>query len=240
MKLPPRKPLLITIALVIVAALALIFIPLDDAADVALPILEWIEQTGPTAAIWFTLIYLGFVIFLLPSFPLTLAGGFLFGVINGSLLVILATATGSMIAFFAARTFLHQKIAAKMTAYPQLERVSRGMHGPGAWKLVMLCRFVPFFPAKLSNYLFGVTHVRSGAFFVGNLIGIFPYAILNAWIGSLAADLASLGERQERTPLEWALYGFGLVATILVIISITRLARGALEKQLAEQDQPPK
>jgi uncharacterized membrane protein YdjX (TVP38/TMEM64 family) len=215
----------------VVVVLLVLFFFFDDIREEILPVFEWIEARGAWGAFWFILIYVGLVVLLIPSLPLTLAGGFLFGVVHGSAYVIAAMMIGALTAFAIARYFLHGPVASRMERHPTLERVSRGM-GPDGWKIVMLCRFIPFFPAKLSNYLFGVTHIRLPGFILGNFLGILPYTILNVWIGSLAADLATLGEREQRTPLEWGLYGLGFVATIAVVVYITRLARGAMEKTL--------
>jgi len=54
-----------------------------------------------------------------------------------------------------------------------------------------------------------------------------------AYIGSLAADLATLGaEGRVRTPAEWGLTIAGFVATVAVTIFVTRIARRALRKRI--------
>ncbi len=46
------------------------------------------------------------------------------------------------------------------------------------------------------------------------------------YIGSLAGDLAGLGGAgRARTTGEWVLYGIGLLATLVVTVFVTRLAR---------------
>jgi uncharacterized protein YejL (UPF0352 family) len=47
-------------------------------------------------------------------------------------------------------------------------------------------------------------------------------------LGSLAN--VSAGQR-GRTPAEWALYAVGLLATVVVTIFVTRIARQALSKK---------
>lgn len=234
----PGKKISLLVGIAIVSTFILLLLT-GDISDKAVPVIEWIGSMGAWGPVWLILIYIALIVFLIPSFPLTLAAGFLFGVFQGSLYVVCALAVGGIIAFYLGRYLLHTRISKQIHAYPQLERVSRGLEGNGGWKFVLLCRFVPFFPSKLSNYIFGVTHVRPGAFFIGNLVGVIPYTILNVWMGSLAADLTRLGERNERTPLEWVFYGLGLGAAVVVVFYITRLARGAMEKQLEPQDSPP-
>jgi hypothetical protein len=51
------------------------------------------------------------------------------------------------------------------------------------------------------------------------------------YLGSIAADLTTLGARDlDRTPLEWALYGAGFVATVVAVVYLNRLARRALAR----------
>ena len=59
---------------------------------------------------------------------------------------------------------------------------------------------------------------------------MLPATVMYVYVGSLAGDLATLGsEERSRTPGEWALYVIGLVATIVLTIYITRIARKALQ-----------
>jgi hypothetical protein len=51
----------------------------------------------------------------------------------------------------------------------------------------------------------------------------------NVYLGALAADIATLGEREAgRSPLEWALYGAGFLVTVAAVVYFNRLARRAL------------
>ncbi|MHB1439054.1 MAG: hypothetical protein ACYCVX_16115, partial [Thiobacillus sp.] len=65
----------------------------------------------------------------------------------------------------------------------------------------------------------------------------------NAYLGSIAADLSTLGARSaDRSPLEWTLYGAGFVAAVLAVVILSRLARRALaryaEQGAIEEDVP--
>ena len=57
------------------------------------------------------------------------------------------------------------------------------------------------------------------------------------YLGSLAADLSTLGVREtSRTPLEWAIYGAGFVGTVLAVVFLNRLARRALARYKVETE----
>ena len=96
-------------------------------------------------------------------------------------------------------------------------------------KIVMLTRLIPFFPGKISNYFFGLTKFTFKGFVLGSLIGFIPFSLHNVYLGSITADLASLSRGAvERSPLQWAFYGLGFVATIVALLYFNNLARRAL------------
>ncbi|WP_236744457.1 VTT domain-containing protein [Marinobacter similis] len=96
---------------------------------------------------------------------------------------------------------------------------------------MLLTRLIPFFPGKLSNFLFGLTNFSFGGFVVGTFIGVIPFSLHNVYLGSLTADLSTLGARETaRTPLEWGIYGAGFVGTVAAVVFFNRLARRALAR----------
>jgi uncharacterized membrane protein YdjX (TVP38/TMEM64 family) len=95
----------------------------------------------------------------------------------------------------------------------------------------MLTRLIPFFPSKISNYFFGLTSFSLRGYVGGSLLGFTPFSINNVYLGSIAGDLSTLGQRNlERTPLEWTLYGAGFLAIVIAVIYLNRLARRALAR----------
>jgi len=168
------------------------------------------------------------VILVLPGVILTMGAGFLFGVLEGSVYVLIATSTGASIAFFIARRLFGEQWISYLRTHPKLSLIERGFTHQG-WKVVLLTRLIPFFPFKLSNYFFGVTRISFSGFYIGNLIGIVPFTLTNVYLGSIAADLATLGtERASRSWLDWLVYGLGFVVTIAALIYFVRLAQKAL------------
>jgi len=103
---------------------------------------------------------------------------------------------------------------------------------------VLLTRLIPFFPFKPANYVFGLAKFRLRDFVLGTVIGIIPFTLTNVYLGSIAADLATLGAgRQPRTPWQWGAYTVGLLIAIAALIYITRTAKRILAEETKKQEQ---
>lgn len=193
-------------------------------------LLQWFDAQGAWAPLLFILVMAAVVVLLLPGVLLTVGAGFVFGVVKGSLYVVAGTTLGAVLAFLIARHLFGQRARQFILARARLRVVDEEL-APHGWKIVLLTRLIPFFPSKIANYFFGLTSFSLRGFVGGSLLGFIPFSVHNAYLGSLAADLSTLGARNaERTPLEWALYGGGFVAAVLAVVILNRLARRALDR----------
>jgi bacteriorhodopsin len=69
--------------------------------------------------------------------------------------------------------------------------------------------------------------------------GGIPVTITNVYIGSIAADLATIGSRTaSRSSVEWTIYGIGFIITIVAVIYITLIARKALDSSRSKEKLP--
>lgn len=212
-----------------VAVMLAALIYFDTQEDI-LRLLKWADSQGRIGALLFVLIMTLVVILLLPGVIFTTGAGFVFGVVEGSICVVLGTTLGATIAFLLARHCFGHRAAAFVQRHETLKVVGDEFVSEG-WKIVLLTRLVPFFPFKVSNYIFGLTRVSLRGFVGGTFVGEIPLSVHNVYLGSIAADLATLGQRNtERTSLEWMLYGVGFVAIILIVVYLNTLARRALSK----------
>lgn len=200
-----------------------------------LRLLTWLEAQGAWASLLFILIMAAVVVLLLPGMLLTTGAGFVFGVVQGTVYVVTGTTLGAILAFLIARHLFGERATRFVLRHPRLRLVGDELV-PQGWKIVMLTRLVPFFPFKLSNYFFGLTSFSLRGFTGGTFIGIIPFSLHNVYLGSIAADIATLGTRNVgRTPLEWGLYGAGFLAAIGIVIYLSRLAHRVLSR-FTEQD----
>ena len=94
--------------------------------------------------------------------------------------------------------------------------------------MVLLSRLSPVFPFTWLNYLLGMTTVRTAAYVLANLFGMLPGTVLYVYLGATARDALAGGASGSTTLWQQALKVAGLLATIVIVVSITRLARQAL------------
>ncbi len=195
--------------------------------------LDWIAGLGPWGPVTFIILYILATILFIPGSLLTLGGGVLFGVVWGSIYVSIGATIGAGGAFLVGRYLARGWVEKRIEGNNKFKAINEAVAREG-WKIVGLARLSPVFPFNLLNYAFGVTQVSFKDYFLPTWIGITPGTVLYVYIGSLAGSLASLGtEGRDRTPAEWTFYAVGLVATVIVTLYVTRIARKALEKRVS-------
>lgn len=229
------SPLWAVAASVVLVAAVLAILVYFDVHIRLLEMLEWVERQGAWAATLFILIMALVVVLLLPGVFFTTGAGFVFGVLEGTVLVVVGTTLGAVLAFLIARYLFGQRAREFIVERSKLKLVHAEM-SRNDWKVVLLTRLIPFFPGKLSNYFFGLTGFRLGGYALGSLIGFIPFSLHNVYLGSLAADIAAVTQSElGRTPVQWLLYGAGFVATVVAVVYFNRLAQRAL-RQYTETD----
>lgn len=190
--------------------------------------LAGLESLGAWGPVIFVLLYIVAAVLLVPGSALTLGAGALFGVGLGSVLVSAGATLGATAAFLVGRYLARDWVAKKIEGNAAFAALDRAVAADG-WKIVGLTRLSPAFPFTLLNYAFGLTRVSLRDYLLASWIGMMPGTVMYVYLGSLAR---AAGDR-SRTPAEWALYGVGLAATIVVTVFVTRLARAALAKRTA-------
>lgn len=205
-----------------------------DGPELLRQFLAGVERLGPWGPVLFIGLYVVATVFLIPGSVLTLGAGAAFGVVWGSIYVSVAATLGATAAFLVGRYFARDAVARRISGNARFAAIDRAV-GEEGWKIVGLTRLSPVFPFTLLNYAFGLTRVSLRDYVVASWIGMMPGTVLYVYLGSLAQ--AASGER-ARTPGEWALYGLGLLATVVVTVLITRIARRALATRIAPGESP--
>jgi pyruvate/2-oxoglutarate dehydrogenase complex dihydrolipoamide dehydrogenase (E3) component/uncharacterized membrane protein YdjX (TVP38/TMEM64 family) len=120
---------------------------------------------------------------------LTLAGGALFGVLWGTLIVSFASTLGATLAFLMSRFLLRDWVSHRFGQ--RLNAIDHGVKREGAFYLFTL-RLVPIFPFFLVNLLFGLTAMKARTFFWVSQIGMLAGTLVYVNAGTQLAKLDSL------------------------------------------------
>jgi uncharacterized membrane protein YdjX (TVP38/TMEM64 family) len=192
--------------------------------------LDWVGRLGPWGALVFIAIYVVATVLFIPGSVLTLGAGAVFGVMWGSVYVSIGSTLGATAAFLVGRYLARNAIARKIEGNARFAAIDKAVASEG-WKIVGLTRLSPVFPFTLLNYAFGLTRVKLRDYVLASWIGMMPGTVMFVYLGSLAK--AATGER-TRTTSEWVLYGIGLLATVIVTVFVTRIAKRALEKRITQ------
>jgi len=195
--------------------------------------LDWIRGLGPLAPIAFIAIYVAACVLFLPGSILTIGAGVIFGVVRGTIYVSIAATLGATAAFLVGRYFARDWIAKKLDGNVKFKAIDEAV-GREGWKIVLLTRLSPVFPFNLLNYAYGLTRVTLRDYFFASWAGMIPGTILYVYIGSLSGDLAGAGTASgggARTPAGWALDAVGFIATVAVVVYVTRIGSRALREK---------
>jgi uncharacterized membrane protein YdjX (TVP38/TMEM64 family) len=221
------------LALGILAAVILVGLGrLLDAPALLAEALAGIRGLGGWGPVLFVPLYVAATVLFVPGVVLTLGAGAVFGVTRGVVAVSVGATLGATAAFLIGRYLARDAVARRLEGSPRFHALDEAV-GEEGWKLVGLTRLSPLFPFNLLNYAFGITRVPLHHFVLASWLGMLPGTVMYVYLGSLAGDLATLGQLDRaRTPAEWALYAVGLAATVAVTVVITRLARRALDRRI--------
>jgi uncharacterized membrane protein YdjX (TVP38/TMEM64 family) len=83
--------------------------------------------------------------------------------------------------------------------------------------------------------MYGLTSVRLRDYVLASWIGMLPGTLLYVYLGSAAKNLANAaaGGAGQRGTVEWVFFGAGLLATLVVTVVVTRIARRAMSTATA-------
>ena len=121
----------------------------------------------------------------------TLAGGALFGLAAGVILVSFASTLGALASFLVARFFLHDFV---QTRYQQrLTVINQKIQQQGATYLLFL-RLVPAFPFFMVNLLMALTPISARTYYIVSQIGMLPATFIFVNAGTELAKISSVDD----------------------------------------------
>jgi pyruvate/2-oxoglutarate dehydrogenase complex dihydrolipoamide dehydrogenase (E3) component/uncharacterized membrane protein YdjX (TVP38/TMEM64 family) len=144
-----------------------------------------------TLAAFFAVYVLATALSIPGALVLTLAGGAMFGLGLGLLVVSFASTLGATLAFLAARYLLRDTVQARFGK--QLAPINEGVAKDGTFYLLTL-RLVPVFPFFLINLLMGLTPISALRFYVVSQLGMLAGTAVYVNAGT---QLAAIGAARD-------------------------------------------
>ena len=176
----------------------------------------WIKARGIWAPVLFGLGYAVMTAFSLPGGALaTVVGGFFFGVVTGSIAVILGATMGASILFLAAKSALGEFLRHKSAGW--LKRMEEGFR-EDAFSYLLTLRLIPLFPFWLVNLVPAFLGIKLRTFVVTTFFGIMPGSIVYVSLGNGIGILLDSGGTPD----------FGIIFKPEVLLPLIGLAILAL------------
>ena len=184
--------------LVALAVLLLVFYSLDLGRFLSLEYFKnqqvaieaWRAAHPLQAALVFFLAYVAVTGLSLPGAAvMTLAGGAIFGLFWGLLLVSFASSLGATLAFLASRFLLRDWVQKRFG--DRLRAINAGIEKEGGFYLFTL-RLVPVFPFFVINLLMGLTPIRTRTFYWVSQLGMLAGTLVYVNAGTQLAKIDSL------------------------------------------------
>ncbi|WP_424629155.1 TVP38/TMEM64 family protein [Bradyrhizobium sp. SYSU BS000235] len=157
----------------------------------------------------------------LPRAIMAVTAGLVFGFWTGLVWASIGSAVGALAGFVLTRYFVSDLV--KPSEWSRFGSVVRRVE-QGGWRAVAMLRLVPAIPHSLTNYLLGLTSLRTVDFALGSVIGQLPMTIAFVQFGAAGARLATGN-------LEWVQPT--LIGVVMLVLSLLpQLWRRIAQRQL--------
>jgi uncharacterized membrane protein YdjX (TVP38/TMEM64 family) len=186
----------------------------------------WVLSFGPLAPLVFVgLQTLQVVVFVIPGEVPQIAGGYLFGVLQGVLLSVAGIGIGSSVSFLVARA-LGVPFVQALFPKGQVERLRSLASAPRSRIVFFLLFVIPGIPKDILCYVGGLSAMRFPGFILISMAGRIPGIVGSAVMGDAAA-----GKR-------WLLAGI-VAAVALALFLVGYLLKDRIGAWLERFSRPP-
>jgi uncharacterized membrane protein YdjX (TVP38/TMEM64 family) len=228
-----------TMALYVGAGLLLVAVLLvvgDEIGHHIRTIDAWLASLGPWGVIAFISLYVVATSLFVPETVLSIAAGALFGMAEGLLAVVAGGLAAATVQLLLARWVLRPRIERTLMAKPSLDALRRAVL-QSELRLQVMIRLTPLNPATL-NYLLGAAGVRLSGFLLASF-AFLPHQVVEVYFGHAGRHIAKIaGRTGSAVYLDDAVVLGGLIMSIVILALVTRTARRAVAKAVAEAADP--
>ena len=166
------------------------YLSLESLKSQQVMIASYRDQYPVLSIVVYLLIYIAVTGLSLPGATiLTLAGGGVFGLLWGTVIVSFASTMGATLAFLAARFLFRDSVNARFGT--RLKTMNDGIEKDGAFYLFTL-RLVPIFPFFIINLTMGLTKLKVWTFYWVSQLGMLAGTVVFVNAGTQLAKIESL------------------------------------------------
>jgi uncharacterized membrane protein YdjX (TVP38/TMEM64 family) len=183
-------------------------------------LLAFVDEHSLRAALLFMAVYVAAVAMSLPGGTvLSLIGGFLFGAVVSTGLVVVSATLGATILFVIAKSALGD--ALRVRAGPWMDKLAKGFQ-ENELSYMLVLRLVPLFPFFVVNLVPAFLGVRLRDYVLATFFGIIPgtfvYNLAGAGLGSILDSGAEFTVASVLTlEIKLALFGLAILALLPVV-----------------------
>lgn len=191
---------------------------------------SFVEDNWLLAGAVYVSIYAAATLFMMPgALWITIAGGFMFGLVGGSIATVIGATTGASLLFFAARTSVGDSLRKLAGSYADKVR-GEFQQSPLSYMFAM--RFVPAMPFPVANIVPALLGAKYRDYFISTALGIVPGVVAYTWIGSGLGATFAAGEDPDFTSVASNL--LPAVIALLVVSMIPIVYKKFFAKKPAE------
>ncbi len=198
-------------------------------ASTSLP--DWLRANPELGAVLYIVFFWIAGICCLPTYAYSVLGGWAFGLTRGTIATTIAYMGASIVAFLLARKLAGHRVEPLLAHYPKLAAVHRALRDasfPKTLFVIGLLRISPASPFAITNIVLGAGGVRFVAFVIGSALGVLPRTVAVVYVASRLTSLTFSFDDKNK----WFFTAAGIIATVLVIMVLSKWAQKELDRQL--------
>lgn len=149
---------------------------------------EYINSFGLLSPVIYLLVLTILPLVLFPDSVIVIAGGMMFGVVNGSILTIIGSFLGATVSFYISRVFGKRVIE----KFIKKDMVNLSEHSKKkGFIIILLLRLIPVFPFKIVSYSAGLSNIKFKDFTIATVLGSMPGIIVYTNLGDKTNEVGS-------------------------------------------------
>lgn len=192
------------------------------------------RQLGAWGMLLYVLVQVLWVLSTVPSIPLLVLAGLVFGPWLGGVLALVGTTLGSLLTFAIGRRILTQHVVGWRRQFPAVDRALRyaETHEVAA---LLIARSAPVFPLNLLNYALGAVRVSFVRYAIVSTLASLPACLVYPALG----EVLSAGALQVGPSPGWTWLLLVMVPAGAAALGLAWWARRRYTEIVPDQGEPP-